>query len=112
MNFDKQDLENLLYTVPANLGLMERLAPQEVVRLGEVVYNALLLIEEQGYDLSRNFETWAEAAKAKITSELNSSAEYFGDTKIASELDITALLKGFFHFESGEFLNSQNTAGQ
>lgn len=108
MIIDKSDIENLLYLVPANLPELEALAPQEVARLAETIYNSLVTVEAQGYNLGQNFENWKNLAKVKIESEITDAAEFFGDGKIAQKLDISALLEVFYNFESGDFQKQQS----
>ncbi len=84
-----------------------KLAPQELTRLAEVVFQSLLNLEQRGVDLSRNFESWNQVAKSDIVSSVKDAAQYFGDSKLYQKLDIDAILAQFYHFESGDFLAHQ-----
>lgn len=107
MNIEKDDIENLLLMTPGNSEVILKLSLQELARLSEIVFQALLDLEQKGVELSSNFESWNQTAKSEIVNSIKDSSEYFGDSKLYQKLDVEAFLAQFYHFESGDFLDNK-----
>ena len=111
MILDRDDIENILHIIPNSYGLIDMLAPQEVKRLSELIYDVLFQASENArVNAHMKHEEWSKIIKRSLLESLENSKLIFGNLNLSNMLNIDELIKNMYYFESGEYLKNKNQA--
>lgn len=94
MNLDKDSIENILYTIPDTVGIMDKLSPQEVLRLVDLFSSVL-----QSLPPVQNNDSWLNIANTELKKNLANEKVFYMISNLDDVIDIKEFLRIFVNFE-------------
>ena len=101
MNITEDKIRQIFHSISDPYGLMDKLAPQEIARLTELVFVTISEWEEkQGAKPRLSFDQWLPIMKGLIVDALEQSQEVFGYLNLSEMLSMDELLNQIYQAQT------------